>query len=72
MFVYDCNIYYVPQASVIAHGQPIQLTHSGIIGKVFNGVPDWVYEEEIIEDNPAIEFSKDGRYPQIYQKRFLY
>ncbi|OJD11494.1 hypothetical protein AJ78_07748 [Emergomyces pasteurianus Ep9510] len=29
---------------------------------IFNGVPDWVYEEEIFEDRYAMWFSPDGQY----------
>ena len=28
--------------------------------QVFNGIPDWVFEEEVIEDNHALWWSPDG------------
>ena len=28
--------------------------------KVYNGIPDWVFEEEIFEDNFALWWSPDG------------
>lgn len=38
-----------------------QITHNG--GPVmFNGVPDWVYEEEILSDRSALWFSPDAKY----------
>ncbi|XP_066921134.1 prolyl endopeptidase FAP-like, partial [Clytia hemisphaerica] len=61
VFVYKCNIYYVPTVLEITD-RYYQLTDNGIPKKVFNGVPDWVYEEEIIASTHAIEVSKDGRY----------
>jgi hypothetical protein len=35
---------------------------SGIPGTVFNGVCDWVYEEEVISDTRAVWFSPDGKH----------
>ena len=34
--------------------------HVGIPGTVFNGITDWVYEEEVISDTKALWFSPDG------------
>ena len=34
----------------------------GIPGTVFNGVCDWVYEEEVISDTRAVWFSPDGKH----------
>ena len=28
--------------------------------QVFNGIPDWVFEEEVFEDNYALWWSPDG------------
>ena len=43
VFVYKCNIYYVPSV-----GENVtkffQITNDGVPKKIFNGVPDWVYE----------------------------
>ena len=33
----------------------------GIPGTIFNGVCDWVYEEEVISDTRAVWFSPDGK-----------
>ncbi|KAI5632757.1 venom dipeptidyl peptidase 4 [Phthorimaea operculella] len=54
-FVYENNIYY--QASLDA--QPVQITDSGV-DAIYNGIPDWVYEEEVFGTNNAIWFSADG------------
>ena len=39
---------------------PEQLTNDGVPGIVFNGVPDWVFEEEVFEDNAALWWSPDA------------
>lgn len=36
---------------------PIRLTYTGRDGIIFNGVPDWLYEEEILGDTPAFQVS---------------
>lgn len=38
-----------------------RITDTGRPGIVYNGVPDWVYEEEILGSNSAVWFSPDGR-----------
>ena len=42
-FVHDNDIYYMDQPSAT----PVRLTDDGEPEVVFNGVPDWVYEEEV-------------------------
>ncbi|XP_050712996.1 inactive dipeptidyl peptidase 10-like isoform X2 [Eriocheir sinensis] len=37
-----------------------RLTNTGKPGLIYNGVPDWVYEEEILDSNSALWFSPDG------------
>uniref|UniRef100_A0A6G1SDA3 Dipeptidyl peptidase 4 n=1 Tax=Aceria tosichella TaxID=561515 RepID=A0A6G1SDA3_9ACAR len=39
------------------HALPIRLTYTGREGVIFNGVPDWLYEEEILGDTPAFQVS---------------
>ena len=34
-----------------AEAADIQLTDSGEDGVIYNGIPDWVSEEEVFEDN---------------------
>lgn len=54
---YDNNMYYksTPEADPIE----VIVQQKGL--KVFNGVPDWVYEEEVFSSNSATWFSKDGK-----------
>ena len=41
-------------------GKDIQITDDGITDSVFNGVPDWVYEEEVLSTNYAHYISPSG------------
>ena len=43
-----------------AEGEDLKLTKSGKESLVYNGIPDWVSEEEVFEDNKAIWWSPDG------------
>ena len=56
-YVYQSNIYYRPRAE---SDKEYQITHSGAFGSIYNGVPDWVYEEEIFSSNKALWFSPNG------------
>ncbi|XP_014604197.1 PREDICTED: venom dipeptidyl peptidase 4 isoform X1 [Polistes canadensis] len=57
IYVHQNNIFYRPSAEI-----PIdyQITDSGIFGTIYNGVPDWVYEEEVFSSNKALWFSPNG------------
>ncbi|KAL7305171.1 hypothetical protein TKK_0002566 [Trichogramma kaykai] len=57
VYVYQSNIYYRPEAEI---DKDYQITHTGEFGRVYNGVPDWVYEEEIFASNKAMWFSPSG------------
>ncbi|KAK3607739.1 hypothetical protein CHS0354_040649 [Potamilus streckersoni] len=39
---------------------PIQLTHDGVPDEIYNGIPDWVYEEEVLSSDNAVWWSPDG------------
>ncbi|XP_071488052.1 A-type potassium channel modulatory protein DPP6-like, partial [Diadema antillarum] len=56
VFVYQNNLYY--QTAV--GNDPVAITDTGVEGQIFNGVPDWVYEEEILDSNNAIYWYEDG------------
>ena len=43
------------------HGKVVQVTRDGG-AECFNGVPDWVYEEEVIQDRGATWWSSDGKH----------
>ena len=50
------NIHYRPSVTE----QDELLTTSGKESEIFNGIPDWVFEEEVFEDNKALWWSPDG------------
>ncbi|KAK4304092.1 hypothetical protein Pmani_023954 [Petrolisthes manimaculis] len=53
------NLHYKQSAS---DDEVHRLTDTGIPGVIFNGVPDWVYEEEILNSNSALWFAPDGKH----------
>lgn len=55
--VYNYDIYYRlgPKSSIT-----YRVTKSGVPGVIYNGIPDWLYEEEILASNTAIWMSTDG------------
>lgn len=57
-YVSDYNIYIT--ANVTA--EAVQVTHNGKKNEILNGVPDWVYEEEVFASNGAIWWSSTGRF----------
>ncbi|XP_035911036.1 venom dipeptidyl peptidase 4 isoform X2 [Anopheles stephensi] len=57
VLVFEYDIYYRPSARAL---QAYRLTKTAIPGIVYNGVPDWLYEEEILHTNKAIWLSTDG------------
>jgi len=57
-FVYRSNLYY--QAS--PDTEDVQITDDGHATDVFNGVPDWLYEEDVISDRVSHYFSPDSKY----------
>ncbi|XP_030830007.1 inactive dipeptidyl peptidase 10 isoform X3 [Strongylocentrotus purpuratus] len=56
VFVYKNNLYY--QNAV--NNDPVAVTTDGVEEEIFNGVPDWVYEEEILGVDSAMYWNKDG------------
>ncbi|XP_050453792.1 venom dipeptidyl peptidase 4-like isoform X5 [Cataglyphis hispanica] len=57
IYVHQNNIYYRPEAEV---ANDYQITNTGVFGTIYNGVPDWVYEEEVFSSNKALWFSPSG------------
>ncbi|XP_052133194.1 inactive dipeptidyl peptidase 10-like, partial [Frankliniella occidentalis] len=60
ILVQDNDIYYKANGS--AQSRVVRLTSSGKQGVVFNGIPDWLYEVEILQSNRAIWISPDAKY----------
>ncbi|GJQ81972.1 hypothetical protein Trydic_g15447, partial [Trypoxylus dichotomus] len=57
VYVWNNDIYY--QADAVSTG--VAITNDGKEGHVYNGIPDWVYEEEVFGSNHALWFSPDGK-----------
>lgn len=58
-FVYENDVYYKPQ---INKSLVCRITTDGIPDTIFNGIPDWLYENEILHTGHALWFSNDGKY----------
>ncbi|XP_043274698.1 venom dipeptidyl peptidase 4-like isoform X2 [Venturia canescens] len=58
VYVSQNNIFYRPEPEI---NNDYQITSTGIFGSIYNGVPDWVYEEEVLSSNKAMWFSPDGK-----------
>ncbi|KAJ1527285.1 hypothetical protein ONE63_008805 [Megalurothrips usitatus] len=60
ILVQDNDIYH--KASGSAQSRVVRLTSSGKRGLVFNGIPDWLYEVEILRSPRAVWLSPDSKY----------
>uniref|UniRef100_A0A3Q3BC36 Inactive dipeptidyl peptidase 10-like n=1 Tax=Kryptolebias marmoratus TaxID=37003 RepID=A0A3Q3BC36_KRYMA len=56
IYIFENNIYY--QSDV--RSSSLRITSSGLEGVVFNGLADWLYEEEILRSHLAHWWSPDG------------
>uniref|UniRef100_A0A8C7QSL8 Dipeptidyl peptidase like 10 n=1 Tax=Oncorhynchus mykiss TaxID=8022 RepID=A0A8C7QSL8_ONCMY len=56
IYIFENNIYY--QSDVKSNS--LRLTSSGKEGIIFNGIADWLYEEEILQSHVAHWWSPDG------------
>ncbi|XP_067002151.2 venom dipeptidyl peptidase 4 [Anabrus simplex] len=61
VYVRENNIYYVQEGTTDSFLYPFQLTYDGEMGVIFNGVPDWIYREEVMKDGCALWFSPNGK-----------
>uniref|UniRef100_A0A669E211 Fibroblast activation protein, alpha n=1 Tax=Oreochromis niloticus TaxID=8128 RepID=A0A669E211_ORENI len=53
------NIFF---KSNVSADEAVQLTHNGKKNEILNGVPDWVYEEEVFASNGAVWWSTTGKF----------
>ncbi|XP_076290465.1 venom dipeptidyl peptidase 4 [Lasioglossum baleicum] len=60
VYILDNDIYY--QDFTVQNSRIRRLTFTGVPDVIFNGVPDWVYEEEVLASAVAFWFSPDGRH----------
>ncbi|ENN83611.1 hypothetical protein YQE_00034, partial [Dendroctonus ponderosae] len=58
-FVHNNDIYYKPK---VEKSLVCRITNNGHPQRMFNGVPDWLYETEILKTSHAMWFSPDNYY----------
>uniref|UniRef100_A0A669ED71 Fibroblast activation protein, alpha n=1 Tax=Oreochromis niloticus TaxID=8128 RepID=A0A669ED71_ORENI len=58
-YISDFNIFF---KSNVSADEAVQLTHNGKKNEILNGVPDWVYEEEVFASNGAVWWSTTGKF----------
>lgn len=58
VYIQDNNMYYI-DFDTPTQSRPI--TTDGVPGVIYNGIPDWVYEEEVLGTDAASWFSPEGR-----------
>uniref|UniRef100_A0A665TVY2 Dipeptidylpeptidase IV N-terminal domain-containing protein n=1 Tax=Echeneis naucrates TaxID=173247 RepID=A0A665TVY2_ECHNA len=56
IYIFENNIYYQADVRSIS----LRITSSGMEGVIFNGLADWLYEEEILQSHLAHWWSPDG------------
>ncbi|MEQ2238781.1 Inactive dipeptidyl peptidase 10, partial [Ilyodon furcidens] len=56
IYIFENNIYYRSHVK----SSSLRLTSSGKEGVIFNGIADWLYEEEILQTHVAHWWSPDG------------
>ncbi|OXB74639.1 UNVERIFIED_CONTAM: hypothetical protein H355_016352, partial [Colinus virginianus] len=56
IYIFENNIYYQPDVK----SSSLRLTSSGKEGIIFNGIADWLYEEELLHSHIAHWWSPDG------------
>ncbi|XP_071320716.1 dipeptidyl peptidase 4-like [Trachinotus anak] len=57
-FVWENNVYI----KTSPRSPPQQVTFNGEDGQIFNGIPDWVYEEEMFSSSQGLWWSPGGKY----------
>ena len=78
IYVSKNNLYWRPDASVSDAADDIAITTDGVVDNVFNGIPDWVYEEEVLGSNYANYINEEGnkvafaQFDDTLVKTFLY
>ncbi|XP_065526652.1 dipeptidyl peptidase 4 isoform X1 [Lathamus discolor] len=57
-YVWNNNVYIKPSPTA----DSVQITQNGEENKIFNGIPDWVYEEEMFGTHSALWWSPNGNF----------
>ncbi|XP_052248181.1 dipeptidyl peptidase 4-like isoform X2 [Dreissena polymorpha] len=61
VFVQNNDVYY-RRSMNLQDVDAFRVTDTGVMDQIFNGVPDWVYEEEILSEDHALWWSPTGSY----------
>ncbi|XP_072435566.1 dipeptidyl peptidase 4 isoform X3 [Chiloscyllium punctatum] len=56
VYVWNYNIYLKTDPT----SSPVSITTNGKKNKIYNGIPDWIYEEEMLSSNNALWWSPNG------------
>lgn len=56
------TIYYINDDGLKSGKSPKRASNYGTPNVIYNGIPDWVYEEEVLGSDAAAWFSPDGNY----------
>ncbi|XP_064457511.1 inactive dipeptidyl peptidase 10-like isoform X2 [Ornithodoros turicata] len=65
VYVFENDVYFI---SSVLGGAPVRVTQTGVPDVVFNGIPDWLYEEEVLSSPSAMWWSPKGQ--QLCLARF--
>uniref|UniRef100_A0A8C5R4I7 Fibroblast activation protein alpha n=1 Tax=Leptobrachium leishanense TaxID=445787 RepID=A0A8C5R4I7_9ANUR len=63
LYVFDNDIYLKNEPD----DPPIRLSNSGKMNQIYNGIPDWVYEEEMLGTKYATWWSPNGKFVAYVQ-----
>ncbi|XP_009570475.1 PREDICTED: inactive dipeptidyl peptidase 10-like, partial [Fulmarus glacialis] len=66
IYIFENNIYYQPDVK----SSSLRLTSSGKEGIIFNGIADWLYEEELLHSHVAHWWSPDVDYNTFCWKEY--
>jgi len=60
IYVSGNNLYWRPDGLSETAENDVVITTSGVVDNIFNGIPDWVYEEEVLGVNYAHYINDEG------------
>lgn len=61
IYIRNNTIFYVSPSAILTETS-IQISPDGVPGVIYHGIPDWVYEEEVLGSDAAAWISSDGKY----------
>lgn len=61
-YISENDILYLDIPDSAAYSNPQKITNDGVPDVVYNGIPDWVYEEEVLSTDAAVWISPSGNH----------